>query len=47
MAYAFDEHTADIRMHVSGSDLEELFRDALAGIARRVARLEPFAVVKG
>lgn len=32
MPYSFYEHTADVRMNVSGRTLEELFRDALTGM---------------
>lgn len=32
MPYAFSEHTADLRMHVTGQTLHELFRDALFGM---------------
>lgn len=38
MPYFFLEHTADIRMKVSGSTLEELFHDALLGM---VATMKP------
>ncbi|MFI5399600.1 MAG: archease [SAR324 cluster bacterium] len=32
MAYEFLEHTADVRMRVTGTSLEGLFSDALAGL---------------
>ncbi|MFI5400358.1 MAG: archease [SAR324 cluster bacterium] len=32
MAYEFLEHTADVRMRVTGTSLERLFSDALAGL---------------
>lgn len=38
MPYSFLEHTADVRMHVTGESLEELFGDALLGM---VAVMKP------
>lgn len=32
MSYSFLPHTADVRMHVSGKSLEEIFRDGLLGM---------------
>lgn len=34
MSYAFLEHTADIRMRVTGKTLDELFQDALLGMVK-------------
>lgn len=48
MPYAFDEHTADVRMRVSGKNRKELFRDALAGMTALARPLHPGApVVRG
>lgn len=32
MSYRFLEHTADVRLHLEGSNLEELFVDGLRGV---------------
>ncbi len=36
MPYSFNEHTADIRMNVTGKTLGELFQDALSGMVKIV-----------
>ncbi len=41
MPYSFHEHTADIRMNVTGKTLEELFQDALLGMVEIMDPVRP------
>jgi len=46
MTYTFLEHTADIRMRVTGKTLEELFQDSLLGMVAAMKPIEPQEPIK-